>query len=57
VILLNSLIVLPEEKLQDILADSKRVGISIDFIRMVEDAIQLKIELKKNEYSHQLIIT
>jgi hypothetical protein len=47
VILLNSLIVLPEEKLQDILADSKRVGISIDFIRMVEDAIQLKIELKK----------
>jgi hypothetical protein len=47
VILLNSLIVLSEEKLQDILVDSKRVGTSIDFIRLVEDALQLKIDLKE----------
>jgi hypothetical protein len=47
VILLNSLIVLSEEKLQDILIDSKRIGTSIDFIRMVEDALQLKIDLKE----------
>jgi hypothetical protein len=46
-ILLNSLIVLSEEKLQDILVDSKRVGTSIDFIRLVEDALQLKIDLKE----------
>ncbi|WP_428974766.1 hypothetical protein [Rossellomorea sp. DUT-2] len=44
---MNSLIVLSEEKLQDILVDSKRVGTSIDFIRLVEDAIQLKIDLKE----------
>jgi hypothetical protein len=46
-ILLNSLIVLSEEKLQDILVDSKRVGTSIDFIRLVEDALQLKIDIKE----------
>jgi hypothetical protein len=46
-ILLNSLIVLSEEKLQDILVDSKRVGTSIDFIRLIEDALQLKIDIKE----------
>jgi hypothetical protein len=46
-ILLNSLIVLSEEKLQDILVDSKRVGTSLDFIRMVEDALQHKIDSKE----------
>ncbi|MGM0853094.1 MAG: hypothetical protein ACQEWI_10845 [Bacillota bacterium] len=44
---MNSLIVLTEETLQDILIDSKRVGTSIDFIRLVEDALQLKIDLKE----------
>ncbi|MGD6847268.1 hypothetical protein [Rossellomorea aquimaris] len=44
---MNSLIGLSEEKLQDILIDSKRIGASIDFIRMVEDALQLKNDLKE----------
>jgi hypothetical protein len=42
VILLNGLTVLSEEKLQKLLIDSKRVGTSIDFIRMIEAAIQHK---------------
>ncbi|WGG44190.1 hypothetical protein [Rossellomorea sp. DA94] len=44
---MNSLIVLSEEALQDILVDSKRVGTSLDFIRMVEDALQQKIDSKQ----------
>jgi hypothetical protein len=49
VILLNGLTALSEEKLQKILIDSKRVGTSIDFIRMIEAAIQQKILLKEKQ--------
>jgi hypothetical protein len=47
VILLNGLTALPEEKLREILIDSKRVGTSIDFIRMIEAAIHQKTSLKE----------
>jgi hypothetical protein len=53
VILLNGLTALSEEKLQKILIDSKRVGTSIDFIRMIEAAIQLKTSLKEK---HRIFI-
>ncbi len=47
--IVSSLYVLSLEKLQGILSDSKRIGTSLDFIRMIETAIHQK---KLNENKH-----
>ncbi|XXM73168.1 hypothetical protein ACQ0QQ_04510 [Lysinibacillus sphaericus] len=46
VILLNGLNTLPEEKLKKILVDSKRVGTSKEFIKLIEAAILHRSTLK-----------
>jgi hypothetical protein len=46
VIVLNGLTALTEEKLKKLLVDSKRIGTSNEFIKLLEAAIQHKTSLK-----------
>jgi hypothetical protein len=46
VISINSLTI---EQLETLLTDAKKIGTSLDFIRLVEGTIEFKIELKERE--------
>jgi hypothetical protein len=46
VISINSLTI---DQLETLLTDAKRIGTSLDFIRLVEKTIEFKVELKERE--------